>query len=153
MPKERGVRGPVGLKGLKGECVERTRRVAFSVVRNTKFTGAATHLPFEETLYAEGTNFELSTGTFTCNMAGIYVLMFSFHKTSGRGVASASLMKNDQTIVRAYISGTDLSLQGGNSAVVSLQDGDRVFLTVSGSLHSSTNHHTSFSGFLLHGEN
>ena len=102
---ERGVRGPVGLKGQKGDCVERTQRVAFTVVRNTDFTTSSTSLPFDRKLFEQGTHFDLPTGTFTCNMTGIYVFMFSFLKLSSSSSSYATLMKNDNIIVRGYASG------------------------------------------------
>ncbi len=109
-------------------------------------------LPFEEILFEEGTHFDLPTGTFTCNVTGIYVLMFSLLKTSSASSAYASLTKNDDVIVRAYASGAGSYSQASNSAILSLQKGDRVFLSAGGSLRSDNRHHTSFSGFLLFGE-
>ncbi|XP_071793964.1 uncharacterized protein [Asterias amurensis] len=146
---ERGVRGPVG---QKGDCVERTQRVAFTVVRNTDFTTSSTSLPFDRKLFEQGTHFDLTTGTFTCNMTGIYVFMFSFLKPSSSNRSYATLVKNDNIIVRGYASGAGNYLQTSNSAVVFLQEGDRVFLRSEGSLYSTSHHHTSFSGFLLYGE-
>ena len=149
----RGVPGLVGLKGQKGDCIERTQRVAFSVARNTDIAESTSSLPFEEILFEEGTHFDLSTGTFTCNVAGIYVFMFSVLKLQGSASAYATLMKNGNAIVRGFTSGAGNYLQTGSSAVVSLQEDDRVFLNTGGNLRSNSLHYTSFSGFLLYGEN
>ncbi len=96
---ERGVPGPVGLKGQQGECLERTRRVAFSVVRNTDLRASGTSLPFQKILFEEGTNFDLPAGTFTCNVTGIYVFMFSFLKHYNAGNSYAKLIKKTMKLL------------------------------------------------------
>ncbi|XP_071806052.1 uncharacterized protein [Asterias amurensis] len=148
---ERGEPGPAGQTGEAGECS--TRRSAFTAVRNTAFSPPSpwNRLPFEELLFSEeGTDFNLNNGTFTCNVPGVYVLMFSVQKSSSGPYLWVKLMKNGgNTIVIGGVRDADYH-QMSNSAVIPLHYGDQVHLAVSGSVYSSSNYYTSFTGFLLY---
>ncbi|XP_071805835.1 uncharacterized protein [Asterias amurensis] len=147
---ERGEPGPAGQTGEAGECS--TRRSAFTAVRNTYFLPPSAYdpLPFEELLFSEeGTDFNLNNGTFTCNVPGVYVLMFSVQKSSSGSYLYVKLRKNGNTIVTGIVEDTGYH-QVSNSAVIPLHYGDQVHLAVYGNVYSDSNHFTSFTGFLLY---
>ncbi|XP_071805220.1 uncharacterized protein [Asterias amurensis] len=147
---ERGEPGPAGQTGEAGECS--TRRSAFTAVRNTNFNPPSPWdpLPFEELLFSEeGTDFNLNNGTFTCNVPGVYVLMFSVNKLSSGSYLWVKLMKNGNTIVVGVVRDANYH-QVSSSAVIPLHFGDQVHLAVYGQVHSYSDHCTSFTGFLLY---
>ncbi|XP_071804957.1 uncharacterized protein [Asterias amurensis] len=147
---ERGEPGPAGQTGEAGEYS--TRRSAFTAVRNTTFSPPSIwdHLPFEELLFSEeGTDFNLNNGTFTCNVPGVYVFMFSVNELSSGRLLWVKLMKNGNAIVAGGVHDADHH-QVSSSAVIPLHRGDQVHLAVYGHVHSTSNHHTSFTGFLLY---
>ncbi|XP_071805884.1 uncharacterized protein [Asterias amurensis] len=147
---ERGELGPAGQTGEAGECS--TRRSAFTAVRITPFRPRPDWypLPFEELLFSEeGIDFNLNNGTFTCNVPGVYVLMFSLYKPLGGPFLYVHLRKNGNTIVAGGVSDEDYH-QVSSSAVIPLHYGDQVHLAVRGHVHSYSSHYTSFNGFLLY---
>ncbi|XP_071806027.1 uncharacterized protein [Asterias amurensis] len=147
---ERGEPGPAGQTGEAGECS--TRRSAFNAVRNTNFNPPSNYdpLPFEELLFSEeGTDFKLNNGTFTCNVPGVYVLMFSVQKPSSGSYLWVKLMKNGNTIVIGGVNDADYH-QVSNIAVIPLHFGDQVHLAVYGQVYSDSDHYTSFTGFMLY---
>ncbi|XP_038077268.1 complement C1q subcomponent subunit B-like [Patiria miniata] len=154
-----GATGQTGVKGQKGEPGETpddsNQRVAFTVVRTSDFTSSRsdTRLPFQETeTLLPGTSFNLDTGTFTCSVLGTYVFTFSVRKYSSSNFIDVSLRKNNDKVV--VITSHDESDQRGQlsgSAVLILQQGDTVYITIYGRVWSHhTEHFTSFSGFLLY---
>ncbi|XP_022103482.1 collagen alpha-1(X) chain-like [Acanthaster planci] len=170
LPGKIGPRGPPGLvgptgesgvKGQKGEPGEipenSNQRAAFTVKTRSSTpsdapTGHTYRLPFQETeTLLPGTSFDLETGTFTCNTPGTYVFMFSVCSVSSSGV-TIHLWKNSNVVVTGASSDSSHHEQVSGSAVVVLQQGDSVYLTMHGRAHSSDNSHTSFSGFLLFAE-
>ncbi|XP_071805758.1 uncharacterized protein [Asterias amurensis] len=147
---ERGEPGPAGQTGEAGECS--TRRSAFTAVRNTAISPPSYYdpLPFDELLFSEErTDFNLNSGTFTCNVPGVYVLMFSVYKSSSEPSLWVKLMKNGNIIVKGGVRDYDYH-QVSSSAVIPLHRGDQVHLAVHGSVYSDGNHHASFTGFLLY---
>ncbi|XP_038076580.1 collagen alpha-1(X) chain-like [Patiria miniata] len=155
-----GGTGETGVKGQKGEPGETpddsNQRVAFTVVRTSgsdTSTSHETRLPFQqaETLLP-GTSFDLETGTFTCSVPGTYVFTFSVLKNSNSGYLDIHLVKNNHKVITTY-GETGQRGQLSGSALMVLQRGDTVYLTMSGRAYSaSTYHYTSFSGFLLFSE-
>ncbi|XP_071805032.1 uncharacterized protein [Asterias amurensis] len=160
----KGLRGLSGMNGLKGERGEpgpagqteagecSTRRFAFTAVRNNPFNPPFSYdpLPFEELLFSEeGTDFNVNNGTFTCNVPGVYVLMFSAYKSSSGPYLYVSMRKNGKTIVKGRVNDAGYH-QVSNSAVIPLHHGDQVHLAVHGHVYSTSNHYTSFTGFLLY---
>ncbi|XP_038076518.1 complement C1q subcomponent subunit B-like, partial [Patiria miniata] len=156
LPGVVGGTGETGVKGQKGELGETAddsnKRVAFTVVRTSTSdtsTSQDTRLPFQqaETLLP-GTSFDLETGTFTCSVPGTYVFTFSVLKYSTGGYLYIHLVKNNYKVITTYDTSNQLGQLSG-SAVMVLQRGDSVYLTMSGRAHSTPNYHyTSFSGFL-----
>ncbi|XP_022099679.1 complement C1q tumor necrosis factor-related protein 3-like [Acanthaster planci] len=150
-----GLPGEAGIKGQKGEAGESpdasTHRVAFTVRRTTSSdisTSDNTRLAFEEAeTLLPGTSFDLATGTFACDVPGTYAFMFYVLTNSDSSFIDVHLRKNDEWIVSSY-SPTDGQASGG--ALLGLQSGDTVYLTMRGRAWSeSVQHYTSFSGFLL----
>ncbi|XP_071805605.1 uncharacterized protein [Asterias amurensis] len=145
---ERGEPGPAGQTGEAGECS--TRRSAFIAVRSKGFIPPSPYdpLPFEKLLFSEeGTDFNLTTGTFTCNVPGVYVLMFSV-RTPGHLYVRLKKNRGDTIVTGGvYDAGTH---QVSSSAVIPLLYGDQVHLAVAGRVYSFSYHHSSFTGFLLY---
>ncbi|XP_071805223.1 uncharacterized protein [Asterias amurensis] len=147
---ERGEPGPAGQTGEAGECS--TRRSAFIAVRNTGFSHPSEWdpLPFDELLFSEeGTDFNLNNGTFTCNVPGVYVFMFSVLKTHTGSLLYVQLRKNGNKIVVGHVNAAGYH-QVSNSAVIPLHHGDQVHLAVYGEVDGASDHYTSFTGFLLY---
>ncbi|XP_038076893.1 complement C1q subcomponent subunit B-like [Patiria miniata] len=167
LPGKIGPRGPAGLvgtigvKGQKGEPGETpddsNQRVAFTVVRTSSSDTSSSHdtrLPFQETeTLLPGTSFDLETGAFTCSVPGTYVFMFSAFKYRPSGDLAVHLRKNTDWVVSGRSDDPGNEEQVSGSAVLVLQRGDTVYLTMSGKVFShSTYRWTSFSGFLLYPE-
>ncbi|XP_038079354.1 collagen alpha-1(X) chain-like [Patiria miniata] len=152
--------GETGVKGQKGEPGETpddsNQRVAFTVVRTSSpddSTSHDTHLPFQQTeTLLPGTSFDLETGTFTCSVPGTYVFTFSVLKYTNSGYLHIHLVKNDYKVITTHGASNQRGQLSG-SAVLVLQLGDTVYVTMHGRAFSSpTSHYTSFSGFLLYPE-
>ncbi|XP_071805034.1 uncharacterized protein [Asterias amurensis] len=147
---ERGEPGPAGQTGETGECS--TLRSAFTAVRNTNFRPPSPWdpLPFEELLFSEeGTDFNLNNGAFTCNVPGVYVLMFSVNKSPSGPYLYVHLRKNGNTIVAGGVNDAGYN-KVSSSAVIPLHYGDQVHVAVDGQVYSDPYHYTSFTGFLLY---
>ncbi|XP_038079115.1 complement C1q subcomponent subunit B-like [Patiria miniata] len=155
-----GGTGETGVKGQKGEPGETpddsNQRIAFTVVRTSSSdTSTSNHyrLPFQQAkTLLPGTSFDLETGTFTCSVPGTYVFTFSVLKYNNNGNLRIHLVKNNYKVITTY-GETGQRGQLSGSAVLVLQRGDTVYLTMNGRAYSdSTYHYTSFSGFLLFSE-
>ncbi|XP_022110012.1 collagen alpha-1(X) chain-like [Acanthaster planci] len=169
LPGKVGPRGPPGVvgaigesgaKGQKGEPGETpdtsVHQVAFTVIRTSPSdisTSHATLLPFQQAKrLLPGTSFDLGTGTFTCNVPGTYVFTFSVYKYSSNQLF-VHLRKNDEWVVSGGSYDSRHSEQVSASAVLVLQRGDSVYLTMYGRATSaSTYAYTSFTGFLLYSQ-
>ncbi|XP_033642431.1 otolin-1-like [Asterias rubens] len=146
---ERGEPGPAGQSGEAGECS--TRRPAFTAVRNTAYSPPSSYKPllFDELLFSEeGTDFNLSNGMFTCTVPGTYVFMFSAQKTHNTSELYVRLMKKGLNVVIGLVNAAGYHQVSG-SAVIPLQYGDQVHVALQGSVYSTHNHYTSFTGFML----
>ncbi|XP_038045380.1 complement C1q tumor necrosis factor-related protein 2-like [Patiria miniata] len=155
-----GATGRTGVKGQKGEPGETpensNQRVAFTAVRTSNaFTSTShnTRLPFEEfETLLPGTNFDLENGTFTCGVPGTYVFTFSVLKNGPSSVMYVFLVKNGTFVVSGLSNDGNHYEQVSGSAVLVLQRGDTVYLTMNGGpvYSEPVAHYTSFSGFLLY---
>ncbi len=114
-------------------------------------------LIFQEIHTNINNDFDLQTGKFTCQISGTYVFMFSI-AIYRPGWPLIHMVKNGIKVVTAHsithTVSTDFD-QASNGAVLTLQDGDQVWLRFgSGSgqtIHGSVHHkYDSFSGFLLY---
>ena len=149
--RERGARGPTGLRGQDGASVERMQRVAFTVWKTMAMDPLySANLPFETVSFLEeGTLFNLSTGTFTCTVPGIYMFMFSLMKPGGVSLLRVYLKKNSHFVTMGNHEGAGRH-QVSSGAVVSLDRDDRVYLSIHGDVDSSPMGLSSFSGCLLY---
>ncbi|XP_071805843.1 adiponectin-like [Asterias amurensis] len=128
--------GPAGQPGVKGD------KGSDGLVGEPGAKG-------EHGLMGDQGDFNLNNGTFTCNVPGVYVLMFSVLKPSGQYYLTVKLMKNGNIIVTGHVNAAGTH-QVSNSAVIPLHYGDQVHLAVYGPVYSDSDHYTSFTGFLLH---
>ncbi|XP_038063109.1 complement C1q subcomponent subunit C-like, partial [Patiria miniata] len=159
VPGVAGPTGKTGVKGQKGEPGETpddsNQRVAFTVVRTShsdSSSGNDYRLPFQETeTLLPGTSFDLETGTFTCGVPGTYVFMFSVCNYYSSGLY-VQLRKNGFVVVSGYSTDSSHNEQVSGNAVVVLQRGDTMYLTMQGRAVSDSWHRTSFSAFLLYPE-
>ncbi|XP_022099672.1 complement C1q and tumor necrosis factor-related protein 9A-like [Acanthaster planci] len=154
-----GPKGASGVKGQKGELGEagealETPRVAFTVTRTTSSAASSsynTRLQFQETeTLLPGTSFDLESGAFSCNVSGTYVFMFSVRKQNPSSDLHVKLWKNGVVIVTGVSTDSSHYEQVSGSAVLVLQQGDSVYVTMKGTAYSDSDHETSFSGFLLY---
>ncbi|XP_038076457.1 complement C1q subcomponent subunit B-like [Patiria miniata] len=155
-----GATGHTGVKGQKGEPGETpddsNQQVAFTVRRYSApdvSTSIDTRLPFQQTAtLLPGTSFDLETGTFTCSVSGTYVFMFSMNKYPSSSTLYVQLRKNDDVVVSGHSTALSHYESLSGSAVLVLQQGDTVYLTMRGRVGGGSSHDTSFSGFLIYPE-
>ncbi|XP_038077258.1 caprin-2-like [Patiria miniata] len=83
-----------------------------------------------------GTSFDLETGTFTCSVSGTYVFMFSMSKYPSSSSLYVLLRKNDDPVITGLSRASHWQPMSG-SAVLVLQQGDTVYLTMSDSIGPS----------------
>ncbi|XP_033103020.1 uncharacterized protein LOC117105832 [Anneissia japonica] len=165
-----GVPGAIGLKGKKGETgpigmpgspgpvgsAPVQRRSAFTVVdtRNTfEVPYSDLKIKLNSVKLNIGSNYDTSTGVFTCTIPGVYFFSYSYH-IHEKSVGKIELRKNDQTIVESYEESSNYG-QAGQTATLQLQINDKVwiqFATASSSQNNIYSHqeHTSFTGFLIY---
>uniref|UniRef100_A0A671W0M6 C1q domain-containing protein n=1 Tax=Sparus aurata TaxID=8175 RepID=A0A671W0M6_SPAAU len=98
-----------------------------------------------------GDAYNSCTGIFTAPVTGVYYFTFFYH-AGGKHASKLELFKNCEMIVRSsdHKSGCDGADNGGNAAVLQLQQGDQVYVRMPAHHHVwATSISTSFSGFLL----
>ncbi|XP_018024959.1 uncharacterized protein LOC108680596 [Hyalella azteca] len=121
---------------------------AFTARRVSNSFSLGNKIRFSDTVTQLGTSWKSETGEFVPSVAGIF--FFTFSSISDRFTHfRISLQLNGAEIVSAFgdISGYQMA---SNSALVQMQAGDKVYLTLEeGRLYdvSSTRAYTSFSGF------
>ncbi|XP_070785930.1 complement C1q-like protein 4 [Enoplosus armatus] len=90
------------------------------------------------------------TGIFVAPVAGVYYFSFFYH-AGGSHRTDLALMKNCKLIVKTgdHNTGSGTS-NGGNAALVELEENDQVFVRLTSGCYLWANDHaTSFSGFLV----
>ncbi|XP_030286577.1 complement C1q-like protein 4 [Sparus aurata] len=98
-----------------------------------------------------GDAYNSCTGIFTAPVAGVYYFTFFYH-AGGHHASELHLFKNCEMIVRSsdHKTGSDNADNGGNAAVLQLQQGDQVYVRMLAQKHVwAADNSTSFSGFLL----
>ncbi|KAK7882651.1 hypothetical protein WMY93_028825 [Mugilogobius chulae] len=124
-PGMRGERGMRGFKGAKGTSIV-LRRSAFSVGISPRksFPPSGFPIRFDKVFYNEENHFNITTNSFTCVYAGVYV--FSFHITVRNQPLRATLVVNGSRKVRIRDSlyGQDID-QASTLVVLQLNEGTR----------------------------
>ena len=146
--------GVSGEKGRQGQAGQSRRPIQFTVRRTSAFSSSldTTRLPFSEFVTAspDTTILDLNTGTFTAPRTGFYVFMFSALKSDDVEYVRLHLNKNGEEVVSVHTVSPGNYDQLSGSAVVELESGDTVFLTMFGSVQSGkTYKYTVFSGFII----
>ncbi len=153
--------GPPGPKGSKGDVSDmpQLQKSAFSVFKTSPQTGNANDVltfDYEETNV--GSDFNMATDKFTCEIPGTYVFMFSIFSNYNNHDPAIDLVKDNARITRTYnyepdgTSTNNHHLQS-NTAIVQLAVGNQVWLKFWNSgeqVYGGSRKVTSFSGFLLY---
>uniref|UniRef100_A0A3B3TUK1 Complement C1q-like protein 2 n=1 Tax=Poecilia latipinna TaxID=48699 RepID=A0A3B3TUK1_9TELE len=109
-------------------------------------------LVFRTVITNIGNAYNQHTGVFVAPVRGIYHFAFYYH-ASGLHPSYVHLMKNSDIVVLSSDQQTanDGADNGGNAALLELQQGDQVYVQLVANNHVwGNNYHTTFSGFLLH---
>lgn len=151
----RGERGFRGFKGAKGSGVPQ-KRSAFSVGISPKksFPPSGFPIRFDKVFYNDDNHFNLSSNSFTCVHAGVYV--FSFHITVRNQPLRATLVVNGSRRVRTRDSlyGQDID-QASTLVLLRLAAGDQVWMETFrdwNGVYASSEDDSIFSGFLLYSD-
>ncbi|KAK4023259.1 putative Complement C1q tumor necrosis factor-related protein 2 [Daphnia magna] len=126
--------------------------VAFSAARASDFTRVGvTQVRFDFTLTDVGYGWYPDRSEFVCYYPGLY--FFTFHGLSSQTRQfKLSLVKNNQEVISAW-GDTNGYQSGSNTAILALNQGDRVYLVLQeGNLHETNNGgrgYTTFSGFRI----
>ncbi|XP_061734082.1 otolin 1b [Nerophis ophidion] len=152
-PGMRGDRGMRGFKGAKGSGLPQ-KRSAFSVGISPRKSFPPSGFPvrFDKVFYNEENHFNVSSNSFMCVHAGVYV--FSFHITVRNQPLRATLVVNGSRRVRTRDSlyGQDID-QASTLVVLRLAVGDRVWMETLrdwNGVYASSEDDSIFSGFLLY---
>uniref|UniRef100_A0A673B6J6 Otolin 1b n=1 Tax=Sphaeramia orbicularis TaxID=375764 RepID=A0A673B6J6_9TELE len=154
-PGMRGDRGFRGFKGAKGSGVPQ-KRSAFSVGISPRksFPPSGFPIRFDKIFYNDENHFNVTSNSFTCVHAGVYV--FSFHITVRNQPLRATLVVNGSRKVRIRDSlyGQDID-QASTLVVMRLVPGDQVWMETLrdwNGVYASSEDDSIFSGFLLYSD-
>ncbi|XP_077397802.1 otolin 1b [Festucalex cinctus] len=149
----RGERGMRGFKGAKGSGIPQ-KRSAFSVGISPRrsFPPSGFPIRFDKVFYNEENHFNVTSNSFVCAHAGVYV--FSFHITVRNQPLRATLVVNGSRRVRTRDSlyGQDID-QASTLVVLRLAAGDQVWVETLrdwNGVYASSEDDSIFSGFLLY---
>ena len=115
-------------------------------------------LNFTRTIYQYGSDFNISTGIFTCSIPGVYHFSATLVKkraTTRVDQVFCNIMKNAQSLISVKIDPTDDDTDKGNAAVsqsivIDLDIGDKVYLGFCNDPKKNMDNWSSFTGFLLY---
>ncbi|XP_036967203.1 complement C1q-like protein 4 [Acanthopagrus latus] len=113
--------------------------------------GQPKDVPFNKVITNIGNCYNGSTGVFTAPVDGVYYFSFFYH-AGGNRPSGLQLVKNCQMIVQSgdHASKCDTADNGGNVAVLQLNQNDRVYVQLPATCHVwGGGDSTTFSGFLL----
>ncbi|XP_060585916.1 A disintegrin and metalloproteinase with thrombospondin motifs adt-1-like isoform X4 [Ruditapes philippinarum] len=145
----------------KGNCP--TLKSAFSVKSPNTISNinGIEKLTFSSTIYQYGNDFNISTGTYTCNKSGVYhfsVTLVKKRESSRVDFVQCLLYKNRQSLINIVVDPTDDDTDKGHAAisqsiVINLDVGDTVYLTGCTNPSTTMESWSSFTGFLLYDNN
>uniref|UniRef100_A0A6J0UX58 Protein HP-25 homolog 1-like n=1 Tax=Pogona vitticeps TaxID=103695 RepID=A0A6J0UX58_9SAUR len=153
LPGIHGKLGPVGPKGEKGEVggpglpgvCQPQKKSAFAAHLAKNYPPPNQPIVFHNIIYNEQQHFDVATGSFTCQIPGIY--FFGYNLEAHRN-SHVVLKKNGQQVIASYQPAVDVYENMSGSVVLKLETGDRVWLEAKQSQNGIT--HTSyFVGYLL----
>ncbi|XP_068440237.1 otolin 1b [Clinocottus analis] len=154
-PGKRGERGVRGLKGSKGsEVVQKRSAFSVGISPRKSFPPSGFPIRFDKLFYNEENHFNVTSHSFTCVHAGVYV--FSFHITVRNQPLRATLVVNGSRRVRTRDSlyGQDID-QASTLVVLRLVAGDQVWMETLrdwNGAYASSEDDSIFSGFLLYAD-
>ncbi|XP_066221918.1 complement C1q and tumor necrosis factor-related protein 9A isoform X2 [Saccopteryx leptura] len=155
-PGVRGLRGWKGDRGEKGKIGETPAlpRSAFTMGLTvlSKFPASGVPIKFDRILYNEFNHYDITTGKFTCHIAGVYY--FTYHITVFSRNVQVSLVKNGVKVLHTKDGYTSSEDQASGGTVLQLTLGDEVWMQVTGGekfngLFADEDDDTTFTGFLL----
>ncbi|XP_053383718.1 complement C1q-like protein 4 [Mercenaria mercenaria] len=134
--------------------VREIQNPAFSAVltRSLRNLGIQQVIKFDRVLLNDGNCYETHTGMFTAPVAGRYLFIYNFG-LHGSTETWLQLVKNGARQNQAGVEGkvSDQNLQGGNAAIIYLNQGDDVWIeTAILSDVTVEEYSTTFSGALLY---
>ncbi|XP_069140241.1 complement C1q tumor necrosis factor-related protein 7-like [Argopecten irradians] len=151
-----GPRGPKGDPGPKGDSAAPIipDRIAFyATLQRTIDVHMGLTLTYTQVLTNAGNRYDPNTGVFTCSISGVYV--FTWSTGVGKNdFVNTELLKNGQMTNMQITTGSSThEMSTSHTAVLALQDNDRVQVTVyrvnSSGKAFVLGDASSFSGFLL----
>lgn len=118
--------------------------------RNLANPGTGHTIIFNQIIINMGTNYNPSTGVFTCTQAGVHVFSWRVGVYSGQSIDTA-LVRNGVMLMYSTAGDQYLSTAGSATATMYLTVGDRIWVRVTG--HSATTELiyvlTTFTGFRI----
>ncbi|KAM9360665.1 uncharacterized protein ABDE67_001280 [Symphorus nematophorus] len=137
-----GPRGPPGPPGPPGMV----QKIAFSVRLGNSFPKTNQPILFRDVIYNGQNSYNIKTGFFTCEHAGVYE--FNFYCTISAKSASLDLMRNGEVILHSFNTVIRGATTASGSVNIKLKKGDRVWLLAKRNLNGLTKD-SIFSGHLL----
>ncbi|XP_037542687.1 complement C1q-like protein 2 [Nematolebias whitei] len=162
-PGERGPpgpRGPPGDSGRTGEVLVPGElspvgpgHIAFYVGLKNPHEGYEV-VRFDDVVTNLGSDYDATTGKFTCQVSGVYFFTYRVLMRGGDGTSMwADLCKNGQVRASSIAQDADQNYDtASNSAVLHLDSGDEIYVKLDGGkAHGGNNNkYSTFSGFLLY---
>ena len=163
LPGKLGPRGPngetgqQGERGLPGENILAAPTppsiVAFSALLGNTVTGnEGKQLIFDNVITEIGDGYNSQTGVFTCSVPGLYFFTISFLSINSGTNPHVKLKMNGNHIFSVHDDHSGFYHMSGNSVVLILDIGDRVWLELGRSnvgVYDSSNRYSCFSGYLI----
>ncbi|KAJ7988550.1 hypothetical protein DPEC_G00324730 [Dallia pectoralis] len=148
------------LYSLKERLSVAQPKIAFSVALSDSFNGHTgpfsidTPLKYLRVFSNSGSGYNPATGIFTAMVRGMYCFRYTMYSNnSGRPNSVLYLMKNNELLVTTWNTANrmDVTDSSSNGVIVQLEVGDNVYLRLGASrlVYDDSNHHNTFSGFLL----
>ncbi|XP_077981046.1 complement C1q tumor necrosis factor-related protein 1-like [Glandiceps talaboti] len=154
----KGVKGERGLKGQKGGQNNYLSWPVFSVASSSAQDGQSYYktLTYDYTYTNIGSDMNIATGVFTCQIPGVYFFTFTTFKPPNKYLA-AQIMVNNVGKARIFADNKDWQGMQSQSLSISLNAGNTVWVRIDKrsdyrndvQLFSNDKRHTTFSGHLV----